>query len=302
MDLMATAENAKAPWFFSRRKELLSEGLSASAQPWPHRVLLFVFPPWPLRSGSSVYPGSCRLRDSGGSRLAVSTMVCGSRAVASGLFTSSSLGGGSVGSGTHPDARRGSILAYGLAVEWARLLKKGYSVAVVHTLLSSRKRSASLAYVRVWHVCEAWCEEQEVQPLRASIGYLLEFLQGGLQKGLSLSCLLVQLPLGSVGGACLFFGGPLQGKSVALHPDVSHLFQGVKRLRPPIRPVVPSWDLNLVLSALVQAPFEPRLRLRILRLRWSFWWLSLRCCVFTSCRLCRKPCRPVYFLAFLPGG
>ncbi|XP_030050790.1 vomeronasal type-2 receptor 26-like [Microcaecilia unicolor] len=60
-------------------------------------------------------------------------------------------------------------------------------------MLRSRKRSTSLASVRVWRTFENWCQEQGYVPLRASVVEVLDFLQDGLERGLSLSSLKVQV-------------------------------------------------------------------------------------------------------------
>ncbi len=41
------------------------------------------------------------------------------------------------------------------------------------------------------------------------------------------------------------------------HPLVARFIRGAKRLRPPNRATVPSWDLAIVLEGLVMTPFEP---------------------------------------------
>ncbi|KAL0147124.1 hypothetical protein M9458_057648, partial [Cirrhinus mrigala] len=49
---------------------------------------------------------------------------------------------------------------------------------------------------------------------------------------------------------------PLGGLSVGKDPLVTRFFRGVLRLRPPVRPHVPTWDLAVVLEALCRPPFE----------------------------------------------
>jgi hypothetical protein len=39
--------------------------------------------------------------------------------------------------------------------------------------------------------------------------------------------------------------------------QIIQFLKGVFRIRPPIKPIVPSWDLHVVLQALAGAPFEP---------------------------------------------
>lgn len=45
--------------------------------------------------------------------------------------------------------------------------------------------------------------------------------------------------------------------SAGCHPLIRRFMKGARRLRPPSKLVMPSWDLPLVLRALSEAPFEP---------------------------------------------
>ncbi len=47
------------------------------------------------------------------------------------------------------------------------------------------------------------------------------------------------------------------GETVGKQPIVSRFMKGVRRLRPVTKPMLPAWDLSLVLEALREAPFEP---------------------------------------------
>lgn len=49
----------------------------------------------------------------------------------------------------------------------------------------------------------------------------------------------------------------LYSDTVGKHPIVSRFMKGVRRLRPVTIPVLPAWDLSLVLEALQEALFEP---------------------------------------------
>ncbi len=48
----------------------------------------------------------------------------------------------------------------------------------------------------------------------------------------------------------------IDGVSVGKHPLVARFIRGAKRLRPPTRATVPSWDLAIVLEGLVMTPFR----------------------------------------------
>ncbi len=50
---------------------------------------------------------------------------------------------------------------------------------------------------------------------------------------------------------------PLEGKLVGKHDLVVRFLRGARRLNLPMPPSLPSWDLALVLRALITSPFEP---------------------------------------------
>lgn len=59
------------------------------------------------------------------------------------------------------------------------------------------------------------------------------------------------------------------GRSVFANPMVGWFLKGLEQLYPQIRQPVPVWDLNLVLSKLMGAPFEPLATCSLLYLPWK---------------------------------
>ncbi|XDV19040.1 hypothetical protein PO909_024614 [Leuciscus waleckii] len=49
----------------------------------------------------------------------------------------------------------------------------------------------------------------------------------------------------------------VESKTVGQHDLVVRFLRGARRLNPPHSPLIPSWDLAVLLSALLRAPFEP---------------------------------------------
>ncbi|XP_041425895.1 uncharacterized protein LOC121395697 [Xenopus laevis] len=139
-----------------------------------------------------------------------------------------------------------------MAVEAAIWRRKGIAEDVIITMLKSRKATSSKAYHRVWRNYWTWCRETAVPSADSSfmdcvIPRVLSFLQRGLQLGLKLSSLKVQVSALSV----------LLQSRLALDDSVRTFLQGVAHVAPPFRPPTPSWDLNIVLDALLDPPFEP---------------------------------------------
>jgi hypothetical protein len=79
----------------------------------------------------------------------------------------------------------------------------------------------------------------------------LDFLQDRFDQGLVVSTL--QLYCSAIG----FFVNDLEGYKVSSHPLVADWLKGARRIRLPVRPAVPRWNLALVLNALMEEPYEP---------------------------------------------
>lgn len=77
------------------------------------------------------------------------------------------------------------------------------------------------------------------------------FLSGLIDKGKAFSTIKVYLA--AISARHVGFGD----KSVGRHPLVSRLMKGARRKLPVSRPLVPLWDLSVVLEAISQHPFEP---------------------------------------------
>ena len=80
---------------------------------------------------------------------------------------------------------------------------------------------------------------------------MLSFLQDGLERRLSPSTLKVYV------AAISAHHDLLENKKVSQHDLVIRFLRGARRLNPPRSPLVPSWDLAVVLTALQRPPFEP---------------------------------------------
>ncbi len=87
----------------------------------------------------------------------------------------------------------------------------------------------------------------------------VSFLQQGLEHRLSPSTLKAYV------AAISAHHGPLEGKSVGKHDLVVRFLRGASKLNPPRPPSLPSWDLALVLRALLTSPLS-----LCSQLRWSF--------------------------------
>ena len=93
---------------------------------------------------------------------------------------------------------------------------------------------------------------------------ILLFLKRGVDQALALSTVKSQ-----ISALAVYFQRPL-----AAHSLQRTFVQGVRHVAPPVRPPLPPWDLNLVLSVLQDAPFEDIRKIFLLTLsrRCFFWW------------------------------
>ncbi len=122
---------------------------------------------------------------------------------------------------------------------------------VALTITSARAPSTRRAYTLKWNLFVEWCSSHQEDPRRCLIRAVLSFLQQGLERRLSPSTLKVYV------AAISAYHDPVEGKSVGKHNLVVRFLRGARRLNPLRPPSLPSWDLALVLRALITAPFEP---------------------------------------------
>ena len=140
--------------------------------------------------------------------------------------------------------------AVGLAAERRRWSVLGLPEGVQDTLQSARAPSTRATYRNMWQGFCAWCEGRRCSPEDCSPGEVLCFLQSLLDSGRTASTLKVYLAAITANHA-----GTAEGPLSRL-PLLSRFMKKVRRLRPVRPPIVPRWDLGLVLDALSQPPFE----------------------------------------------
>ncbi|XP_032363907.1 uncharacterized protein LOC116677742 [Etheostoma spectabile] len=141
--------------------------------------------------------------------------------------------------------------ALGLARERWNLNASGLSEQVIDTIQSARAASTRSLYSGKWRVFEEWCERRDTIPFQCSVVDLLCFLQYLMDEGRAFSTIKVYLA--AVSACHVGFGDKPAGQ----HPLVCRFMKGARRKLPVSRPLVPLWDLSVVLDALSHHPFEP---------------------------------------------
>ncbi len=127
----------------------------------------------------------------------------------------------------------------------------GLPPAVVETIIQARAPSTRQTYALKWSLFATWCSSRREDPRRCTIGVVLSFLQERLERRLSPSTLKVYV------AAIAAHHDAVDGRSLGKHDLIVRFLKGARRMNPSRPPLVPSWDLSIVLSGLQRGPFEP---------------------------------------------
>ncbi len=127
----------------------------------------------------------------------------------------------------------------------------GLPSAVVETIIQARAPSTRQTYALKWSLFATWCSSRREDPRRCTIGVVLSFLQERLERRLSPSTLKVYV------AAIVAHHDAVDGRSLGKHDLIVKFLKGVRRMNLSRSPVVPSWDLSIVLAGLQGGPFEP---------------------------------------------
>ncbi len=127
----------------------------------------------------------------------------------------------------------------------------GLPPAVVETIIQARAPSTRQTYAQKWSLFATWCSSQREDPRRSTIGVVLSFLQERLERRLSPSTLKVYV------AAIAAHHDAVDGRSLGKHDLIVRFLKGARRMNPSRPPLVPSWDLSIVLAGLQRGPVEP---------------------------------------------
>ncbi|XP_058021205.1 uncharacterized protein LOC131189221 isoform X1 [Ahaetulla prasina] len=182
--------------------------------------------------------------------LASSALVCGSSSPISPTSLEDSASQGGSDSGI-PDTTVSKLASANRLAVVRRLLREvDVSPRIIRTLQSARRASTNRIYDATWARFASWCSKRNLAPTEASTSRILDFLQDGLDAGLSPNTLRRQVALASI-RVCRARG------SLSQVPLIWEFLRAASNLRPPTLHRYPSWDLSRVLNALTKPPFEP---------------------------------------------
>ncbi len=151
----------------------------------------------------------------------------------------------------------------GLETQRHTLRAEGFSDQVISTILRSRASSTLAGYNAKWKLFIRWCHGRQLDPHNTSVTDICSFLQMKLEEGIQWQTLKGYVAAIS---AC--------HKQFTIHSlgkdrRIIHFLRGAFRIRPPVKPVVPTWDLHVVLQALTGAPFEPMVNADLKYVTWK---------------------------------
>ncbi len=127
----------------------------------------------------------------------------------------------------------------------------GLPPAVVETIIQARAPSTRQTCTLKWSLFASWCSSRREDSRRCTIGVVLSFLQERLERRLSPSTLKVYV------AAIAAHHDAVDGRSLGKHDLIMRFLKGVRRMNPSRSPLVPSWDLSIILAGLQRGPFEP---------------------------------------------
>lgn len=138
---------------------------------------------------------------------------------------------------------------------------------IQHVLSNSRKQSTTKSYAYKWKRFLCAVSPDNSSPGSIEFQQVLSYLLSLAEKGLSHSSIRVHL------SAISAHLDRVEGFSVFSHPDSKRFLKGLRHLFPPVKLPVPTWDLPLVLRALMRRPFEPMATCPLHLLSWKTFFL-----------------------------
>ena len=184
----------------------------------------------------------------------------------------------SVGGGEGVSSRSRQTPIIGLESERRHLIEEGFSPEVVDTIQGDIRQSTKEVYSRRWSVFANWCAERSVDPCTASISQICAFLQNQFNKGVAYGSLAV------FRSAISKFHKGLNGKPVGQNMQICRFLKGAFNAKPPVKSLLPSWDLAVVLEGLRKPPFAPSKSISMKCLTWKTAFLI----AITSGRRCSE--------------
>ena len=125
-----------------------------------------------------------------------------------------------------------------------RLAEEGISESASDLIVLSRREGTLSSYSLAWNKWFSWCVEQNVDPVRCNVNWILDFLVFMFESRYE------HRTICSNRSAISALHNNIEGRSVGEHPHLSSLVKGVFNNRPPQPKYNFIWDVQLVLDYL----------------------------------------------------
>ena len=125
-----------------------------------------------------------------------------------------------------------------------RLALEGISERASDLTVSSRREGTLSTYSSAWNKRVSWCVEQNVDPGRSNVNWILDFLAFLYESGYGYRTICTHR------SAISTLHNNIVGRPIGKHPQVSFLLIGVFSYRSPQPKYNFIWDVQLVLNCL----------------------------------------------------
>jgi len=154
--------------------------------------------------------------------------------------------------GTEVSLESGSTQSSRLVSVQSYLVERGFSEEVAARAGKPQRQSSLELYQSRWSKFARWCDSRNRSPHSADVPLIADFLLYLFKEE--------KCQISTIAGYRTAIAQTLpfvNGTQVGADPTLSRLIKNFKVSVPPRVVRVPDWDLNVVLDALMKAPFEP---------------------------------------------
>jgi len=130
----------------------------------------------------------------------------------------------------------------------------GFSEKTADLAARGRRETTLAVYSSRLRCYFNWCSDKQIDPYHASIAEIADFLESLFSRGLQTSTIK-----GYKSAVSSVHKGLPDGTKLNDDPNrsIHFLIEGMNNKRPPVRKIMPEWDLGTVLKHLNGSPYEP---------------------------------------------
>lgn len=150
-----------------------------------------------------------------------------------------------------------------MAIVNRRFTAAGFSERTRELLAASWRKGTKRDYNSKFKQFNSWCSERNVDSYSATLKDCADFLTFLFDKGLKYRTINgYRSMLSSILPA-------VEKCPIGQHPYIIRLLRGVFNERPPVKMLIPEWDLSIILGCLREKPFEPLKKAALKYLAWK---------------------------------